>query len=141
MTTASERPDFSGKWRMEAHSESVTVLSIDQKEGELRISSNLEQKDATDVACNTFGKECEGTLSGQRVRVSYWYNGPTLVEMIFEGKDNDRVTKIRRRLSDDGQKMMVEVIPIVPAGRLRQKLVFVRDQQLRVTATAAADHQ
>lgn len=32
--------------------------------------------------CNTMGKECEATLDGERVKVSYYYNGPMLVEMV-----------------------------------------------------------
>jgi len=137
MLFASEKPDFSGKWRIETPgSGSAVVLSIDQNDRELRISSAPDQKDVTEIVCNTMGKECESLVNGERVRVSYWYNGPMLVEMVFEGKGNDPVTETRRTLSEDGQKMLVEIIPIVPSGRSREKLVFVREQAPVTTATA-----
>jgi hypothetical protein len=132
---AAEKPNFSGTWRMEpGNSESAPLLKIEQNDSELKISSAAE-KEKTELTCNTVGKECEGTMHGEHVRVSYWYNGPMLVQMVFEGKDNDRVTETRRRLSEDGQKMTVEVIPIVPAGKSADKLVFVKDQQVMATAS------
>lgn len=134
----SDKPNFSGNWRMEASkSEAAPIVTINQNENELRISSAPQQKESTDVTCNTMGKQCEATMDGDRVKVSYYYNGPMLVEMVFEGKNNERVTKTRRTLSEDGQKMTLEVIPMVPAGKDPYKLVFVRDQQVPAAPTTS----
>ena len=136
----SDKPNFSGKWRMEApNTEVAPILTIDQNESELRMSSAQEQKENTDLACNTMGRECEATVHGERVKVSYYYNGPMLVEMVFEGKNNERVTKTRRTLSEDGNKMTVEVIPMVPSGKDLYKLVFVRDQQVAAAPATSDD--
>lgn len=134
---ASEKPDFSGKWRAEAPAQDdalTTTLTIQQTGGELRITSGPEHKQVTDVTCNTVGKECEGRLNGQPVKVTYWYNGPTLVEMAVgnDAKDSP-VTKVRRTLADNGQKMKVEVMPIVPAGQPTRTLVYVREEVVAST--------
>ena len=90
-------------------------MTIEQSGDTLKIRSGAADSEArTEVACNTMGKECNGTVGGDAVTVSYWYNGPALVEMAIEGKNRDRVTETRRRLSDDGQKMIVEIIPMSP---------------------------
>jgi hypothetical protein len=139
---AAEKPNFSGVWRMDSvDDDSAKALKIDQSEQVLRISRDGEQDKPTDISCNTVGKDCEATVDGQRVKVSYWYNGPVLVEMVFEGKNNERVIKTRRTLSEDGQTMMVEVIPMVPSGQSPEKLVFVRDQQVAAAPAADPDQQ
>lgn len=136
----SDKPNFSGKWRMETpNRESAAILTIAQNEGELRMSSAPQQKETTEVACNTMGRECEATVGGERVKVSYYYNGPMLVEMVFEGRNNERVTKTRRTLSEDGNTMTVEVIPMVPSGKDPYKLVFVRDQQVAAAPATSDD--
>jgi hypothetical protein len=50
--------------------------------------------------------------------------------MLSFGKDGDRVIKTRRSLSEDGKKMTVEMIQIVPAGKSPVKAVFVREEQV-----------
>jgi hypothetical protein len=142
-TSASDKPNFSGTWRIDGDTQLaegiLPAITIVQNESELRISDATVKAAADNViTCNTVGKQCEARLSGQPVKVSYWYNGPTLVEMLYEGKDNDRVVKTRRSLSDDGQKMTVEIIKIVPPGKPSVKMVFVRDQQVASGNTTAA---
>lgn len=124
---AADKPDFSGTWRQETPAgEPAPVLEIKQSDTEFRVSTAAGQPNASEVTCNMVGKQCQALIDGEKVAVSYWFNGPTLIEMAIEGKNNDRVTETRRTLSEDGRTMLVEVIPIVPAGDSR-KVVFKRD--------------
>ena len=132
---AADKPNLSGTWRLERDSQVIEgvlpAITIVQKESELQVSDASENaSESVVINCNTKGKECEGKLGGHQVKISYWFNGPVLVEMISFGKDNDRVLKTRRSLSDDGQKMTVEIIQIVPPGKSPVKTVFVRDQKV-----------
>jgi hypothetical protein len=137
---ASEKPDFSGTWRAEG-SDPTSDITIHQDENKVSISGPANVKDRTDISCNTMGKECEATIDGRDAKVSYWFNGPTLVETVIEGRDKDKVTKTRRTLSDDGRKLYVEVIPIMPAGKAATKLVFVREQQIAGGSPTAGERQ
>jgi hypothetical protein len=129
--TASDKPDFSGTWHLSepAADGDKADWSIVQDGDNIRLTQPAS-KAKTDINCTTRGKDCEATVDGNPVKVTYWYNGPMLVEMCFEG---DRVTKTRRKLSPDGKTMTVEVISISPA-RDPRKLVFVRTGQ-QVVAT------
>jgi hypothetical protein len=52
-------------------------------------------------------------------RSSKWCNGPALVQMTCEKKDNSRVTGTKRTVSDDGTRMIVEVEQIAPVVKSR----------------------
>ena len=132
---AADKPNLSGTWRLEQGSQVVDgilpAITIVQKESELHVSDASAKPDSGSVIkCNTVGKQCEAKLGGDPIKVSYWFNGPVLVEMLSFGKDGDRVVKTRRSLSEDGKKMTVEMIQIVPAGRAAVKAVFVREEQV-----------
>ena len=64
--------------------------------------------------CNTMGRECETKDSGRQAKVSFWFNGPKLVELETRGSE---VVKRRFSVGDQGDVMEVEVIPIVPNGK------------------------
>jgi hypothetical protein len=117
-----EKPDFSGTWRLESGTPQDETVRIEQKEQEILVKAEAEQ---TAIKCNTMGQECDATVAGKAAKVTYYYNGPMLVEMRLEGRDSKRVVKIRRKLSDDGRKMTVEVMHISPPGDPEQ-MVFVK---------------
>jgi hypothetical protein len=132
---AADKPNLSGTWRVQQDAQLVDgvlpAITIVQNESDLHLSDASSKKNNSSVIdCNTIGKQCEATLDGHPVKVSYWFNGPVLVEMLYLGKDNERVVKTRRSLSDDGQKMTVEMIQIVPPGKSPVKAVFVREQHV-----------
>jgi hypothetical protein len=111
--TINGKPDFSGTWRAESK-DSVT-LNIEQTADSISIREVGEDKKAnTEVRCSTKGADCSGRVDGEEVTVAFYYNGPALVETVRRGSSVDRV---RRTMSDDGQKLTVEVIPLVPAGK------------------------
>ena len=133
--TAADKPNFSGAWHLDGESQLpdgiLTAINIVQNESNLRMSdASAETNNKNVINCTTTGKQCDAMLEGRPVRVSYWYNGPVLVEMLYLGKDNERVVKTRRSLSDDGHRMTVEMIQIVPPGKSPAKAVFVRDQKV-----------
>ena len=131
-----DKPDLSGTWRVDGNpdlpDEMMPAITIVQDATNVRISDATGKTDSR-VECNTIGKECNANIAGHPVRVSYWFNGPVLVETVYTGKDNDRVLKVRRSISEDGQKMTVEAIQIVPPGKSPLKLVYVREQQVAPT--------
>ena len=131
-----DKPDFSGTWRAEGAADQA-VITIQQDGTELNMNSAGDSDLKTAVTCNTMGKQCEAKVSGDAVKVSYWFNGPALIEMSVQGKNGQRVTETRRQLSDDGRKMTVEVIQIAPAGKDAQKFVFIRDEQIASGASQA----
>ncbi|MCC6590718.1 MAG: hypothetical protein IT168_28765 [Bryobacterales bacterium] len=119
---AGDKPDYSGTWRTEGSSASDAAIQIRLKDKEIR----LRDAGATEeIVCNTVGKECQIKLDGKPAKVSYYYNGPMLVEWRLEGKDGKHVTKIRRKLSEDRRKMTVEIMPIEPQGSTRE-VTYIR---------------
>lgn len=119
----SERPDLSGTWRLESSSGQDESWKIEQKADEVRILRlNSAGKATTEITCGTKGVECPAKIDGDKAKVSYYFNGAALVELVWKGKD---VTKTRRSLSPDGSKLMVEVMPMSPPGSA-EKLTFVK---------------
>jgi hypothetical protein len=100
---------------------------IDQKETKFHLSETERRPDGkeikTDFDCTTDGKECSIHTKGEPTSVSFWYNGPALVELVSKGHNRETVVKKRMRLSDDGKLMNVELIPMVGSEQ-PGKLVF-----------------
>ena len=119
---AGDKPDYSGTWRTEGSSTSDAAIQIQLKDKEIHLR---DPGNAEEIVCNTVGKECQIKLEGKPAKVSYYYNGPMLVEWRLEGKDGKHVTKIRRKLSEDGRKMTVEIMPINPQGSTRE-VTYIR---------------
>jgi hypothetical protein len=140
---SAERPDFSGKWNLSPEHTSKDVsphLTIEQSADELRIRSSEGSGDqVTDISCNTVGKDCEAKVNGSPATVSYYFNGQALVSWVKEGRNADRVRKVRRTLSPDGARMTVEIEQVSPPDSGRHTIVYVRDRQ--VAGVAAAGQQ
>jgi hypothetical protein len=116
---AQERPNFSGKWKAEANAgESVEIL---QDEDSIRLAVAGQPE----IACNTMGKDCDVKLGGKPAKVSFYFNGPMLVEFRTEG---ERVTKIRRKLSEDGTRLTMEIMPLSPSGKTRE-VIWIREPE------------
>jgi hypothetical protein len=132
--TASDKPNFSGTWLLKGPDQG-RALKIEQNGDQLRIWNAADgQKSSTEISCNTMGKQCEATVDGEKVKVSFWYNGDTLIELIFRGKDGGEVTKNKRTLSEDKNTMLVEVMPMTPPGKSAEHLTFVRDSLISEAA-------
>lgn len=133
---AADKPDLSGKWRATGNDDNAGHISIEQNGRDIQIVSAADQ---TEISCNTIGKECEAKLSGEPVKVSYWYNGPTLVQMVFEGKNRDHVTETKRTLAPDGKTMTVEITQLAPSAKSPERVVYIREET--VTAAGAPPAQ
>src|SRR5262252_7454595 len=128
-----QRPDLSGKWRIEVskseiHSRVPSELTwqIEQKEDAIHLTQQTSTgKKPDEFQCNTDGKDCKAKEEGHPATVSFYYNGPVLVELESEG-NNDTVTKKRMQVSPDGSTLTVEIIHILPAGKQPEKLVLTR---------------
>ena len=132
---AAEKPDFTGTWRLEG-TDTGSSITIKQSDETIELSAGAQSEMVPQVRCNTMGRECEAKVAGEPAKVTYYFNGPMLVEMIYAGKNGNRVTKTRRALSPDGTRMTVEVMPMAPAGK-SSTLVYVRQQPATSTQSAA----
>ena len=119
------KPDLSGAWKVEsatAGDQSPTWI-ITQSENKIHIQESIAPgKVITDVECGTKAVDCPARVDGKDATVVFYFNGPMLVQLTRKGKD---VTKVRRTLSEDGQKIKMEIFPYVPAGDPRT-VVLVR---------------
>jgi hypothetical protein len=66
--------------------------------------------------------------NGHDAKVSLWYNGPKLVEMVTEGA---HAVKRRYAVSADGANLGVEIIPVVPEGRPETLTLLRRSADLQ----------
>jgi hypothetical protein len=129
------KPEFSGTWRLDPSSSEIhsrisndMVWKIDQKDEDIHfIESGAEKGGTLDVTCGTRGADCKTKEAGKPVTVSFWYNGPALVEMETEGK-GEEITKRKMQLSNDGSSITVEVTHILPEGRGPEKYVLKKQQ-------------
>ena len=128
------KPDFSGAWQAEASG--TARWTIEQRPDGIAIREvSLSGKPITEVRCGVDGKECSGRVDGGDAATVFYFNGPMLVQMTTR---KDKVTKTRRTLSPDGQRITMEVIPINPPGDT-EKVVLVRaGDSSAQTSTAAA---
>jgi hypothetical protein len=127
----SARPDLNGVWRLEAsqseiHSRVPSELTwqIEQTDNGIHLIQREGDKNASEWRCNTDGKDCKAKDEGRTVVLSFYYNGPVLVELESEGANRDSITKKRISLSKDGNLITVEVVHLVPQGRPPEKLVL-----------------
>jgi len=124
---AQDRPNLSGTWQFDStKSEMHTVKVggatwvINEDDSSIQITES-EDGDAKKVQmkCTTDGKECK--VAGEKGTASFWFNGPTLVEMETHG---DHVVRYRMKLSGDGKTLTVDSTSIVPQSTQDDVLVF-----------------
>jgi len=125
-----QRPDLNGIWRLEpAQSEihsrvpSQLTWQIEQSETAIHLIQRLGDKN-DELRCGTDGKDCKVKEEGHPAVISFYYNGPVLVELESQGSNRDTITKKRISISQDGSRLTVELIHVLPAGRPSEKLVL-----------------
>jgi hypothetical protein len=125
------RPSFSGTWRLDSASSQIhshisndLIWTIDENdEGIHFIETGDEKGGKFEITCGIRGADCKTKEGGKPVTISFWYNGPALVEMETEGK-GEAITKKKMQLSGDGSSLIVDVTHIVPEGRSPEKYVL-----------------
>lgn len=98
-----QRPDLNGIWRLEPaqcvlHSRIPSELTwqIEQSNNDIRLIQRFgDCKNADDLRCATDGKDCKIKDEGHSAVISFYYNGPVLVEVEALGHNRDTVTKKR----------------------------------------------
>lgn len=131
---SAQRPNLTGNWKFdpshsEVHSRIPPQLTwqIEQNEDAIHLVQRSEEKKGADeIRCGTDGRDCKVKDEGRSVVVSFYYNGPVLVELESEGQNHDSVVKKRWKVSDDGSTLTVDVIYISPTGRPPEKLVLTK---------------
>ncbi len=127
LAIAQDKPDFNGHWQLDPakcdlHTAKVAdaTWAIEESDNSIHLTEN-ESGRAVEMKCSTDGKDCE--VHGDKAKASFWFNGPTLVEMETKG---DHVTRYRLTLSQDGKTLKVETTYIVPQGDANDVLVFTK---------------
>jgi|SRR5664279_5050254 len=101
---------------------------LETKEDAVHITRIDDGHKLAEFECNTLGRECEVKDSGHSAKVTFWFNGPKLVQLETRGS---RTVKRRFSTVDQGNAMDVEEIPMSPEGKTVVRR-FTRVQ--RVTA-------
>src|SRR5580698_4499567 len=110
-----QRPDLNGNWRLEpaqcelhSHVPQFT-WQIEQSDNAIHLIQRLGDKSSVDeVRCGTDGKDCKIKDEGHPAVISFYYNGPVLVELESQGSNRDTITKKRMTVSPDGSRLTVE---------------------------------
>jgi hypothetical protein len=110
---SSDRSKLIGQWQSEAGANSPESWKIETEGDTMHITQFRSGTKTAEIACNTMGRECEGTDEGHRAKVSMYYNGPKLVQLETKG---DEVVKRRFSIAGDGG-LEIELIPISPQGK------------------------
>jgi hypothetical protein len=129
-----DHPELSGTWNLnpslsEIHTHVPTQLTweIEQKDGTIHlVERSQEMKNPTEIRCATDGHDCQVKEEGRPATVSFYYNGPVLVELETEGQNKDTITKKRMHVSSDGNTLTVDVNHILPADKPQEKLVLTK---------------
>ena len=125
------RPSFSGTWHLDPASSQIhsrisndVVWTIDEKDDGIHLVETGDEKGGKfEVTCSTRGADCKTNEAGKPVTISFWYNGPALVEMETQGK-GEAITKKKMLLSGDGSSMTVDITHIMPEGLSPEKYVL-----------------
>jgi len=121
---AADRVKLGGAWQVEnpAGGQTAAMWTLLEKGDSIHVIHAEGARTIADFECNTEGKECAIKDSGKQGKVSMWFSGAKLVELETRGSE---VVKRRFSISGQGEKMELEVIPIVPTGDTA-KIVFKR---------------
>ncbi len=117
-----EHLKLSGAWQVqnEAGKGPAPVWVLQEKGDAIHVSYSQGDQKLSEFECNAMGRECKIKDSGRQATVSMWFSGPKLIELETKGSE---VVKRRFAVSDQGDTMELEVIPIVPVGRSETKLL------------------
>lgn len=119
---SADDPNYSGTWRL--HSDDAVRLVLTQKDDTIHVKELRGTEIKADYTCNTVGKECTVKYEGRPAKVSFWFNGPKLVEFETRG---GTVTRRRFQLADNGSTLNIELSSLSPGGK-DEKLEFARIQ-------------
>jgi hypothetical protein len=110
------RANISGEWQQAtaAGKDSGEAWVLDSKPDAIHVTQLQNGQRVAEYDCNTLGRECDVKGSGRHAKVSFYFNGPKLVQLETRGSE---VVKRRFSVADQGNSMEVETMPIQPAGK------------------------
>ena len=111
---SAKRSSLFGNWQGQEEGGVPTSWSLKQEGEQVRLTEVRGDEKTVDLECNTVGRECALNAAGKPVVVSMWFNGPSLVEMETR---SPKVLQRRFTVSEDGNKLEIEVTPISPPGK------------------------
>lgn len=100
----SAKPVFSGTWTLP--NDPSEKLVVEQTDSGVHVQEMKGNETKMDYKCNLDGKDCDFKEDGHPAKVSLWFNGPKLVELVTRGKN---VVRRRFTLADGGKKLVVEM--------------------------------
>lgn len=106
-----DRSQLYGQW---AAQDGTETWAFHEKGDQVQVSHTKGSETVSNFACGTTGRDCEFKDAGKKATVSMYFNGPKLVQLERHGGD---VVKRRFAVGETGEAMVVELIPIVPAGK------------------------
>lgn len=106
-----DRAKLVGSWQMIQNNNQAWSFST--QGDSIKVTETEAGNKVAEFECNTDGKACEVRIAGKKASVSFYYNGPKLVEIEQKGSD---VIKRRFTAAPEPDSMQVEVMPIVPSG-------------------------
>jgi hypothetical protein len=110
-----DRDKLAGKWQpAEGQKSDYGTWTLEANDTGVRVLKESNGQKVAEYECNTMGRECEVKEDGHSAKVSMWFNGPKLVQMMTRGSE---VVKRRFHVTGDTNTLELEIIPIAPAGK------------------------
>jgi len=81
-------------------------LVVEQTDSGIHMQELKGNETKADYECKLDGKDCEFKEDGHPAKVSLWFNGPKLVELVTRGRN---IVRRRFTLADGGKKLVVEM--------------------------------
>jgi len=100
----SARPVLSGTWA--SPNDASEKLVVEQTDSGIHMQELKGNETKADYECKLDGKDCEFKEDGHPAKVSLWFNGPKLVELVTRGRN---IVRRRFTLADGGKKLVVEM--------------------------------
>ncbi len=114
-----ERAKLVGSWQADG---SELQWTISYTTTSVKVTENAGANKIADFACTVDSKTCDVKIAGKKASVSFWFNGPKLVELEVRG--NDTVER-RFAAASTTDAMDMEVVPM--AGNAKhEKLLYKR---------------
>ena len=110
-----DRGKLAGRWQpAEGQKSDYGAWTLETSDVGIRVLRENNGQKVAECECNTMGRECEVKEDGHSAKVSMWFNGPVLVQMMTRGSE---VFKRRFHVGSDANMLELEIIPIAPAGK------------------------
>jgi hypothetical protein len=103
-----------GTWKTDGPAGSEETWILREDGGTLHLTQVRGAQKSTDLTCNLLGRDCKVKINGREATVSFYFNGPLLVQWEKEGT---KVERRRFKTVDDGGTLEIETTSIVPNGK------------------------